>query len=123
MTLAEARRHADKALGLARARGLRVAVAVVDEWANLMQADRMDGAPPAAVDVAEAKAVTALNFRCATAALGADAERLRGVVRFPLLAVGGGEPIVGDGCVIGALGISGGTTEQEAQLARDAMAR
>src|SRR5437763_12040735 len=128
LTLADARRYADAAIAAARAQDLRVAVAVVDELGQLLQLDRMDGALLMGPDVALAKAVTALNFQRPTSSLAALAstnhdlvQSLRQAVRFSIMAVAGGVPIARNGTVVGAIGVSGATAEQDERLAQAAL--
>ncbi|HZT08014.1 MAG TPA: heme-binding protein [Chloroflexota bacterium] len=128
-SLDAARRVADRAIADAERRGYRVGVAVVDEAGQLMQMDRMDGAPPMAPDLAEAKALTALNFQRPSLDVGRtlSADRLaeiRQIAHFKILAGGGGVPIIVDGHVVGAVGVhGGGGGEQSDAVARAAAER
>jgi glc operon protein GlcG len=129
LTLADARRYADAAIQAASAQNVRVAVAVVDELGQLLQMDRMDGAALMGPDVAFAKAVTALNFQRPTSSVAELASRnadlvrsLQQATRYPIMAVGGGVPIARDGKVVGAIGVSGATAEQDEGLAQAALA-
>ena len=114
-----ARRYADLAIAAAKEKGLRAGIAVVDELGQLMQMDRMDGAPPQTPDLAEAKALTALNFRSPTSEMAQrhPPERLaqiQQIIHYHMLAVGGGLPIMQDGVVVGAIGVAGtGPTDEE----------
>jgi uncharacterized protein GlcG (DUF336 family) len=128
LTLVEARGYADAAIRAARDQGLRVSVAVVDEGGVLLQLDRMDGALLMGPDVATAKAVTALNFQRPTSAVAEIGRNnptllssLQQATQFAVVAVGGGMPIVRDGVVVGAIGVSGATAEQDEALARAAL--
>jgi uncharacterized protein GlcG (DUF336 family) len=112
-SLESARAHADRAIETARSKGWKAAVAIVDEVGQLMQMDRMDGAPPMAPDLAEAKAITSLNYGRPTADVGKTVsvdrlQEIREIVGFKFLAGGGGVPIVRDGQVVGAVGVHGG---------------
>ena len=122
MTLAEARGYADQGITKAQAMGLQISLAVVDEFGQLVQMDRMDGASLMSPDIAEAKAVTALNFRRATSLvaqqISADVLRsLQASVHFNILAASGGVPIYKDGELAGAVGASGATGEQDEEVA------
>jgi len=127
-SLDHARAYADRAIESARQKGYKVAVVVVDEAGQLMQMDRMDGASPMAPDLAEAKALTALNFQRPTIDIpkAITAERLaemREVAHYKIAAGGGGIPILRDGFVVGAIGIQGaGGAERSDQIARSAIA-
>jgi uncharacterized protein GlcG (DUF336 family) len=86
-----------------------VSVVVVDRSADVIQVDRMDDAAPMTPDAAEALAATAVNFRApsASAAKYPDLHALRSVTRYKYLPVAGGLPIVKNGRVTGAVGVSG----------------
>ncbi len=123
-SLDAARRYADRAIELARQRGFALGVAVVDETGLVMQMDRMDGAPPGSPDLAEARAATALVFQRPTLEVTNSMSpdqlaRVGEVVHFKILDGGGGAPIVRDGQVVGAVGVFGAVTDEEA----DALAR
>ena len=130
-SLGTARRYADTVIACGRERGQdHIAVAVVDEVGQLMQVDRLDGGTLMSPDVAEAKALTALNFLQPSSELDLDRitpaiqTGLRSFVRFNMHFIGGGVTIVRDGWVVGAIGIShGGGTHQEDELGRYAIAR
>jgi uncharacterized protein GlcG (DUF336 family) len=112
--------------GISKAHELGVAanIALVDDGAYLLHFVRMDGALLGSVDLALRKAKTALLFRTDTATLGRKS--LPGGALWSiensnggLAAFGGGFPIFDDdkNC-IGAVGVSGGTIEQDEQIAR-----
>lgn len=110
------------AAGLAEARRLGAsggAVAVVDEGGALLLLERLDGTFAAAAGVAEGKARTAALFRRATSGLE-DAilggrTTLLNVAETPLQ---GGVPLVVDGVVVGAVGVSGATSAaQDTEIA------
>ena len=125
LTLTEADLYVVKAVAKARQLRVLVSCAVVDEFGELVQVDRMDGASPMTVDIAEAKAVTALNFRRPTSSLlSMDPhvlDSIKEVVKFKILPLAGGVPIVVNGVVVGAVGVSGATSEQDEELARAAV--
>lgn len=125
-TLRVARDIADRALAAAVERGVRVGVAVVDEVGNFMQMDRMDWAAPMAPDLAEAKAQTALNFQRPTRELAdvVSAEvlaQIQEIAHYKLLAAPGGVPIVRNGIVLGAIGVSGVGDQTDDEVARAAV--
>ena len=125
MKLMEALEIADRAIARAEEMKIAISVAVLDEFGQLVQLDRMDGAALMSADLAEAKAATALNFRQPTSALSAmPAQSLKTIsdsVFFKVLAIPGGVPIVADGQIKGAVGISGDDTERDEMLARHAV--
>lgn len=105
-----ARGLADRAIELAAAEGVRIAVAVVDRGGDPVQQDRMDDAVTAAADVATAVAVTASRFGCASGTVTdrfGPAPELRSLSPDPFLATPGGVPAYAGGRVVGALGIGG----------------
>ncbi len=96
-------------------------IAVVDSGSRLVAFSRMDGAILGSIDIAMGKAVTANNLRRPTKALqeliaqGGASLRLLAVPG--VLPIEGGVPIVADGKIIGAIGVSGAASEQDAQCA------
>ena len=128
LTLVEARRYADVAIAAAQAQGLRISVAVVDEGGILLQLDRMDGASIVSPDVALAKAVTALSFQEPTSAVAELAQSrpdlitsMQKNVQFGIVATDGGLPIVRDGTIVGAIGVSGAAGGHDEAVARAAL--
>lgn len=110
----------------AEAIGVAVAVAVVDESGVAKGFSRMDGAPLVSCDIARDKAVAAASFGLAThlwyERIKDQPELLHGLNKaagFTML--GGGVPIVLAGEVIGGLGVSGATAEQDLALAEAAL--
>lgn len=106
--------------------GRGAAVAVVDAHGELVAFLRTDGCPLPSIKIAIQKAFTAARERSESRALGDKAR----AEDFPLtnfgeigyVGWGGGVPIVADGAVIGALGISGLPEEDDMELARWAVA-
>jgi uncharacterized protein GlcG (DUF336 family) len=119
----EADRIVAAAIGEARALGIAVSVAVVDRGGRLKRFARMDGAEIAGEVLAPHKAYSAIANSCDTSDLAAQAGPgggLRGIEA----AAGGAFTIVGGGAVlrcrgelVGAVGVSGGTAEEDAQSA------
>lgn len=110
----------------ARELGLNAVFAVLDAGANLVSFERMDGAWLASNDLAVAKARTSVMFEMPSEALNAPVQLGEPYAHFDhtnggLLLMGGGVPITDeDGNLLGALGVSGGTPEQDAEIARTA---
>ena len=105
----------------ARGEGLRITVAVVDEGGLLVALDRMDGAFPLSGQIAEAKAQGAAVWQRDGHVIAAQHAERPGFVdavsrmtRLPLIP-GAGSLVVrdGDGVVLGAVGVSGATPEQD----------
>jgi len=118
------------AASLARAAklGVRANIAVLDAGAHLKAFMRMDGAVLGSIDIAQGKARTAALFGVTSEAVwdyckpGAPAPGLErsngGLMTFP-----GGVPLTSaDGALIGAVGVSGGSPEQDVDIARAAAA-
>jgi glc operon protein GlcG len=107
---------------------LKVNIAVVDDGGHLLAFARMDGARPASGYTAITKAVTAATFRQETGPLPPKGEPdvLLSLSLQNAAAAGGGKlttlkggvPVVLDGQVIGAVGVGGGTGEQDAEVAK-----
>jgi uncharacterized protein GlcG (DUF336 family) len=108
--------------------GACVNVAVVDAGGLLAAFLRMPGAPLHSVDIAIDKAYTAVSFglpthQWAAALQGHSAAVREGIVLRPrFVAFGGGLPILEDGQRIGAIGVSGGSEEQDRQIAEAGLA-
>jgi glc operon protein GlcG len=115
LSSAGARRVIDAAVQLADANGWGSSIAVVDNAGRLLAFHRTDGAPIGTIDVAQGKAFTALKFRMPTQAVqdmvgkGGPAMLTLG----EMVAVVGGYPIVRNGEVIGAIGVSGGMAGED----------
>lgn len=125
LTLEDARRIAAAAEAEARQHGWAVSIAIVDDGGHLLWLQRLDGAAPISAQIAPAKA--------RTAALGRRESRLyeeminQGRVSF-LSAPGldglleGGVPVTVDGHCVGAVGVSGVKSTEDAQIARAGIA-
>ncbi|GGU80204.1 hypothetical protein GCM10010211_52950 [Streptomyces albospinus] len=104
--------------------GFEVAVAVTDAGGHLKAFERADDAPFLAAEVAVDKAWTAASYRIATHVWNSHVAnpQVAPLTHHPrLMAVGGGYPVIEDGKVIGGLGISGGSYEQDQQAAETAL--
>jgi uncharacterized protein GlcG (DUF336 family) len=123
-----ARRMITAAEERARAMGVAMNIAVVDESGVLKAFSRMDGAALLSVQIAQDKAYTAVGFGMPThgwfdfikddppLAAGAPS----GIDR--LVIFGGGYPITIDGAVVGAIGVSGGHYSQDQEVAEAGLA-
>jgi len=121
--------HAAVAAAVARAGelGIRINAAVTDGAGVLAAFLRMPGAFLHSVDIAIDKAYTAAGFGFATAQWagmleGDEALRLGMPVRPRNVVFGGGLPIREAGVLIGGIGVSGGSAEQDAECARAGLA-
>lgn len=109
--------------------GVRAVFVVLDRGANLVTFTRMDDAWLASNELALAKARASVMFRMPSEALnaplqvGVPAPHFDHVHAGGLLLMGGGIPLFDEqGALLGALGVSGGTPEQDAAIARAASA-
>ncbi len=125
---AEAARAAiEAAEAQARAIGVNMVIAVVDESGTLKAFSRMDGAPLLSVEIAKDKAYTAVAFGMPTDAwfdfIKEDPPLLHGITKTPRLIVfGGGYPLKAGGQVIGGIGVSGGHYSHDMQVAQAGVA-
>lgn len=112
----------------ADAMGVPQNIAVVDDAGHLVAFRRMDGAKFFSIEIAMAKAFTAAGARKPTrdigpatqpGAAGFGAQALLGG-RFTTLP--GGIPLVVDGLVVGAIGVSSGSTAEDQEVAEAAVA-
>ena len=118
LTLEAAQKIATASLAEARANNWNVIIAVVDEGGHLITLNRMETAQYGSIDVAIGKAKTAAAFRRPTKVLEDVAKTrptLSTIANAYLLE--GGVPITYNGQVIGAVGVSGATSQQDAQVA------
>lgn len=124
LTLASALTLVRYALDEAAALDLAVSVTVVGPSMDLLAFAKADGATPHSVDSSRRKANTAASTRRATGWMGEDlALPLPLATDLQLTNIIGGAPLVVDGAVVGAVGIAGGTPEQDARVAAATAAR
>ncbi|MGP9623568.1 GlcG/HbpS family heme-binding protein [Corynebacterium sp. AOP34-AQ2-28] len=127
ITLEAATRAIDAGKRKARELGLNAVFAVLDAGANLVSFERMDRAWLASNDLAITKARTSVMFEMPSESLNAPVQLGEPLAHFDhtsggLLLMGGGVPITdAEGNLLGALGVSGGTPEQDAEVARAAV--
>ena len=111
----------------ARKEGWNMVIAVVDSGGELKQFSRMDNSFRASIEIAQLKANTSSGFPFSTRQVGEVAQqRVPGIVHVPgIVTFAGGLPIItATGEHIGAIGVSGGTADQDevcAQAALDAV--
>ena len=120
LTLEAAKRMAVAAEAEAAKNKWLVAVAVVDDGGNLLLFHRMDNAKLVAVDIAIRKAKTAVFFQGETKALEEEVTKGGRTALLPIdgfMPLQGGFPIIVDGKVVGGIGVSGVSGEQDAQCA------
>jgi glc operon protein GlcG len=118
----QARDAAAAALAEAKKNNWRMAVAVVDPGGHLVYFERLDGTQNASVPLAEGKARTSALYRRPSKVFADQfAAGNTGFMSFPNaarpIASEGGVPIVVNGKLIGAIGASGGTGQQDGVVA------
>jgi uncharacterized protein GlcG (DUF336 family) len=123
ITLNTAQEVVEAARQRAQQIGVPMNIAVVDEGNNLMAFARMEGAWLGSIDISQGKAYTARAFDMATQELaplaqpgqplfGINASNEGHLVIFP-----GGIPLTENGSIVGAVGVSGGSVDQDQEVA------
>ena len=125
LTLDDARRIATAAEAEATSNRWAVAIAIVDDGGHLLWLQRLDGAAPISSEIAPAKARTAALGRRESKVYedminGGRVSFLSAPVLHGMLE--GGVPVVVDGHCIGAVGVSGVKSTEDAQIARAGIA-
>jgi uncharacterized protein GlcG (DUF336 family) len=122
IALEVAKKVAAPALAEAVKNNWAMAVAIVDTAGDLVYFERMDATQVGSVTVAIDKARSAARFKRPTKAfqdsLAAGGDGLRVLGLNGAVPVEGGVPIAIDGKIVGAVGVSGGTSPQDGQCAR-----
>jgi glc operon protein GlcG len=119
LTLEAAKKIAAAAEAEAKKNNWNVAIAVVDDGGNLVYLQRLDGTQIASIDLSQFKARGAIGFKRPTKEfedrLAKGATQL---LKFPWMApVDGGLPLVIGGEFVGAIGVSGVTSQQDGMVA------
>ena len=128
MTLSAAQEVVEGARAKADEIGVPMNIAVVDDGNNLTAFARMDGAWLGSIDIAQNKAYTARSFDMSTkdlAPLAQPNQPLYGIEagnQGRLIVFAGGIPLESGGDVIGAVGVSGGSVEQDHEVAEAGVA-
>jgi uncharacterized protein GlcG (DUF336 family) len=119
LTFADAKQIAAAAEAEALKNNWRVTIAVLDDGGNLLFLQRLDEAPLGSIVVAQEKARTALLFKRPTKVF----EEIIASGRTAMLTlpgatpIEGGLPLLNNGQIIGAIGVSGVQSPQDAQIA------
>ena len=120
LTLDDTKRMASAAEEEANRNGWSVVIAIVDEGAHLIQLIRRDGTQFGSIEVAIQKARSAIAFRRPTKVW--EDHVTEGRIRYlglpGSMPIEGGLPIEVDGQFIGAIGVSGVRSNQDAQIAQ-----
>ena len=124
LTLEAAKKIAAGAETEARKNNWNVVIAVVDDGGHLVYLQRIDGTQTGSIDVAIGKARTAAAFKRPTKVFDDLAKTRPSITSISPTAVllEGGIPVVAGGQVVGAVGVSGVTSQQDAQVAEAGIA-
>ena len=121
ISLDNAKKVAAASAAEARKNNWPVVIAVVDTHGELVYLERLDNTQVASIRIAEGKARTAARFKRPSKALqdafAGGGAGLRILALEGAVAVEGGTPIVVGGNIVGAVGVSGVTSEQDGQVA------
>lgn len=122
ISLEEAKKVVAAAEAEARKNNWNVVIVVLDSGGHLVMLQRLDGAQLGSIEAAKEKAYSAVLYRRSTKVfqdlIAQGGTNLR-VLKLPDASpVDGGIPIVVSGRIIGAIGVSGAATEQDAQVAQ-----
>lgn len=128
MTLAAARRMIDAVETTAREMKVALSVAVVDSGDQLVAFARMDGADLVTIDLARNKAFSALMNRMPTRDLaplvqpGSEFYGYDSLAGGRMVVFAGGMPVERGGMLVGAVGVSGGSSDEDQRAADAAVA-
>ena len=118
LTLAAVKNAIAAAEAEARANGWNVSIAVMDANGDLLGFHRMDGASIASIQISQSKAQTSARTRRATKDyMDRIAQGNLATLAMGLMPLEGGVPITVGGVQVGAIGVSGATSQQDAQCA------
>ena len=99
--------------------GWKVVICILDDGGNLLYLERMDGVQVGSIDVAIAKAGSAFKFKRPTKVFEDGVASRPGLVMLPgALAIEGGLPLEHKGQILGAIGVSGVTSQQDGIIAQ-----
>jgi glc operon protein GlcG len=122
ISLETAKKTAAPAIAEAAKNNWTIAVAIVDPSGNLVYYEKMDNTQLGSARIAVEKAATAAKFKRPTQAfqdaLAKGAENLRILTLSGVVAAEGGIPLLIDGKIVGAIGVSGMTSAQDNQCAK-----
>ena len=122
ITVENAKKAAAGAMAEAKKINVSMAVAITDIAGDLIYFERMDGTQAGSVNLALDKARSAARFKRPTKIwqdlVAAGGGNLRLLALEGIVPSDGGIPIVLDGKVVGAIGLSGGSADQDGQCAR-----
>jgi uncharacterized protein GlcG (DUF336 family) len=122
ITLDQAKRAMAAAELEAAKNSWQVAITILDSGGNMIMFHRVDNAQLSATTVSEGKARTSLEFKRPSKALddaiAAGGAGMRLLALKDITPLEGGMPVIVDGKIIGAIGVSGALSSQDAQVAK-----
>jgi uncharacterized protein GlcG (DUF336 family) len=117
VNLETAKKIATSAIAEARKNNWTMAVAITDTGGSLVYFEKMDGTQTGSVRVAIGKSRSAVLFKRPTKVfqdvVAAGGEGIRYLVLEGAVPIEGGLPLLMDGKIVGAIGVSGGTSQQD----------
>ena len=125
ITLSDANRMVQAAILEAESIGINLSVAVCDAGGHLLAFNRMEGAIFISAVAAQGKAIGAVGFGRDSSAISADSPVIQALMASQagrIIPAQGAVPIIQDGIVVGAIGGSGGTSQQDEDCARVGLA-
>src|SRR5215831_1602837 len=122
VTLDQAKKIAALSVAEAAKNNWKMAIAIVDVAGDLVYFEKMDGTQVASVNIAQDKARSSVRFKRPTKAmqdvLAAGGAGVRFLALQGAIPVEGGLPLLIDGKIVGAIGASGGTSDQDGLAAK-----
>lgn len=125
ITLEEANRMVQAAIAKANELNVKVSIAVCDAGGSLLAFNRMEGASPVSATVAQGKAAASAGFGRASGTLQADSPVIQAVIAAMggrMLPAQGAVPVLKDGELVGSIGGSGATAQQDEECAQAGLA-
>ncbi len=99
--------------------GWKVVICILDDGGNLLYLERMDGVQVGSINVAIGKAESAFKFKRPTKVFEDGVANRPGLMMLPgALAVEGGLPLMVGDQILGAIGVSGVTSQQDGMIAQ-----
>lgn len=127
LNLEVAKRLIESAEQEAKRLGVKMVISILDEGGNLIATHRMDDAWLASIEIAQNKAWTSVALKMPTANLAeatvpnAELYGLNTTNNGRIVVFGGGIPLIQDGKVVGAVGVSGSSVENDVRVAQAAV--
>jgi glc operon protein GlcG len=123
LTLDGAKAIAAAAEAHAKKNNWNVVITILDDGGNLVYLQRMDGTQIGSIDVAIRKAEAAIKFKRSTKVFSDGVGSRPALLGLPgSIAIEGGLPIEADGQILGSIGVSGVTSEQDGEIAAAGLA-